>query len=81
MCGVPPDDWVDTTTEYPPKWVVASKFLPQEKLQGLLPAGFFELKDAIYSHHCDSHGNMIRMKYNEDKQEWKQVKYETHGCI
>ena len=28
-----------------------------------------------------SHGNMIRMKYNEDKQEWKQVKYETHGCI
>ena len=60
---------------------MASKFLPQEKLQGLLPAGFFELKDVIYSHYCDSYGNMIRMKYNEDKQEWKQVKYETHGCI
>ncbi len=67
--------------EYPPKWVIASYYLPKEKLQGLRNAGFFEIQNTIYSHHCDSHGNMIRMKYNEDGHTWKQIKYETHGCI
>ena len=67
--------------EYPPKWVVASQYLPKEKLQGLRNAGFFEIGNSIYSHHCDSHGNMIRMKYDEDGKLWTQVKYETHGCI
>ena len=66
--------------EYPPKWVVASYYLPKEKLVGLQSAGFFEINDSIYSHHCDSHGNMIRMKYNEDDHTWKQIKYETLGC-
>ena len=66
---------------YPPKWVIASMYLPKEKLQGLRSAGFFEIGDSIYSHYCDSHGNMIRMKYNEDGHTWKQIKYETHGCI
>jgi len=66
--------------DYPPKWVVASQYLPREKLQGLQQAGFFEIGDSIYSHHCDSHGNMIRMKYNEENNTWKQIKYETHGC-
>ena len=91
-CGVPPEDWQNTTpgsTEQEmasmdaslEKWIVASQYLPREKLQGLLSAGFFELKGAIYSHYCDRDGNMIRMKYNEEKQEWKQIKYETRGCI
>ena len=66
--------------EYPPKWVVASQYLPKEKLQGLQSAGFFEIGDSIYSHHCDRHGNMIRLKYNEENHTWKQIKYETHGC-
>ena len=91
-CGVPPEDWkntrpgsdeqwmakMDASLE---KWIVASQYLPREKLQGLQHAGFFELKDAIYSHHCDSHGNMIRMKYNEENNTWKQAKYETLGCV
>ncbi len=90
-CGVPPDDWkntrpgsdeqwmasMDTSLE---KWIVASQYLPKEKLQGLRGAGFFEIGDSIYSHHCDSHGNMIRMKYNEENRTWKQIKYETLGC-
>ena len=90
-CGVPPEDWKDTRPSDEQwmasmdasleKWIVASQYLPREKLQGLLSAGFFELKGAIYSHYCDRDGNMIRMKYNEEKQEWKQIKYETHGCI
>ena len=62
------------------KWIVASQFLPREKLQGLVHAGFFEIGDSIYSHHCDSHGNMIRMKYNEEGNIWKIIKYETLGC-
>ena len=66
---------------YPPKWIVASIYLPKEKLQGLRPAGFFEIGNSIYTHYCDDKGNMIRLKYNEDGHIWKQIKYETHGCI
>ena len=62
------------------RWIVASQFLPKEKLQGLVHAGFFEIGNSIYSHHCDSHGNMIRMKYNEEGNIWKIIKYETLGC-
>ena len=32
---------------YPPKWVVASIYLPREKIQGLRPAGFFEIGNSI----------------------------------
>ena len=65
--------------EYPPKWVIASTYLP--RIEGFFRAGFFEIGDSIYSHHCDSHGNLIRMKYDEEGHTWKQIKYETHGCI
>ena len=64
---------------YPPKWVIASTYLP--KMEGYRNAGFFEFGNSIYSHYCDSHGNMIRLRYNEDGHIWKQIKYETHGCI
>ena len=70
-----------TKEQYPPKWVIASQFLPTEKLKGLQRAGFFEIGESIYSHHCDRAGNMIRMKYDENNKLWTQVKYETHGCI
>ena len=70
-----------TEEVYPPKWIVASIYLPKEKLKGLRPAGFFEIADVIYSHHCDRAGNMIRMKSDEENKLWKQIKYETHGCI
>ena len=70
-----------TEEVYPPKWIIASQYLPKEKLQGLRGAGFFEINDAIYSHHCDSFGNMIRLRYDEKNQSWKQIKYESHGCI
>tara|TARA_Y100000296_G_C5103996_1_gene221525 strand:+ start:230 stop:499 length:270 start_codon:yes stop_codon:yes gene_type:complete len=80
-CAVPPDDWKNVTLEeYPPKWVLASQYLPREKLRGLQSAGFFEINNSIYSHHCDSKGNMIRMKYDEDDKLWTQVRYETFGC-
>ena len=66
--------------QYPPKWVVASQYLPREKLQGLTSAGFFTMNDSIYSHHCDPAGTMIRLKYNEETKTWKQIKYDTLGC-
>ena len=75
-CGVPPEDWGDTK----PKWIMATKYLPKEQLQGLQNAGFFEIGDKIYTHHCDPHGNMIRHRFDEEYKLWKQVKYETHGC-
>ena len=90
-CGVPPEDWKDTRPSVEQwmasmdasleKWIVASQYLPKEKLQGLQRAGFFEIGNSIYSHHCDSHGNMIRLKYNEENNTWKQIKYETLGCV
>jgi len=77
LCGCAPP----FEEAYPPKWVIASQYLPREKLQGLRGAGFFEIKNTIYSHYCDDKGNMIRLRYNEDGHIWKQIKYETHGCI
>ena len=88
-CGVPPEDWHKTHLEEElmvsmdvslERWIVASQYLPKEKLQGLQNAGFFELKEGLYSHHCDAAGNMIRLKYVEDKKAWKQIKYESLGC-
>ena len=70
----------DDTEEYPSKWIIASTYLPKEKLQGLRSAGFFEINDSIYSHHCDNHGNMMRLKYDEETTSWKQDRYETLGC-
>ena len=70
-----------TEEVYPPKWIVASIYLPKEKLHGLRGAVFFEIGNSIYSHHCDRAGNMIRMKFDEENKLWKQIKYETHGCI
>ena len=87
-CAVPPEDWHKTHLEEEmasmdislEKWIDASQYLPRKKLQGLVHAGFFELKEGLYSHHCDSHGNLIRMKYDEENNTWKQIKYETLGC-
>ena len=89
-CGVPPEDWNKTHLEEDlmasmgaslEKWIVVSQYLPKEKLKEFYSAGFFEIGNSIYSHYCDDKGNMIRLKYNEDGHIWKQIKYETHGCI
>ena len=89
-CGVPPENWKDTRPSDEQwmasmdasmeRWIVASQHLPKEKLQGLQSAGFFEIGESIYSHHCDSHGNMIRLKYDEENNSWRQIRYETLGC-
>ena len=91
-CGVPPEDWYNTRAGSDEewmarmdasmeKWIAASQYLPRERLEGMQSAGFFEIADVIYSHHCDKHGNMIRYKFDEENRTWKNIKYETLGCI
>ena len=74
LCGCAAD-----IEDYPPKWILASAYLP--KMEGYRNAGFFEIENSIYSHYCDSHGNMIRIKFNEEKKSWEKYKYETFGCL
>ena len=63
---------------YPPKWVTVSSSLPN--MEGYRHAGFFTMNDTIYSHYCDTNGNMIRMRYQDDGHHRRQIKYETGGC-
>ena len=65
-CAVPPEDW--------------HKVTPAPQTTGLVNAGFFNLDKNLYSQHCDSHGNQIWMKWDEDSKLWKKVKYNTLGC-
>ena len=74
LCGCAAD-----IEEYPPKWVLASAHLP--KMEGYRNAGFFEIDKTIYSHYCDRHGNMVRIRFDEDTKTWRKYKYETFGCI
>jgi hypothetical protein len=64
---------------YPPKWIIASMYLPP--MDGFRNAGFFEFGNGLYSHYCDDHGNMVRIKFNDEKKTWEKYKYETFGCI
>jgi len=65
--------------DYPPKWILASTYLP--RMEGYRNAGFFTIDNKIYSHYCDNHGNMVRIKFDEETKTWKRFKYETFGCI
>jgi len=50
-------------------------------MEGYHNAGFFTIDNKIYSHYCDNHGNMVRIKFDEETKTWKRFKYETFGCI
>ena len=51
------------------------------KIEGYINAGFFSMKDSIYSQHCDSHGNQIWYKWDDGGRLWKRIKYNTLGCF
>ncbi len=51
------------------------------KIEGFINAGFFSMRDSIYSQHCDSHGNQIWYKWDDNDQLWKHIKYNTLGCF
>ena len=65
-CAVPPEDW--------------TKVKPPPVTPSLIQAGFFEIENSLYSQHCDPKGNQIWMKWDENKELWKKVKYNTLGC-
>ena len=45
-------------------------------MEGYRNAGFFEIGNSIYSHYCDSHGNMVRIRFDQETKTWKKFKYE-----
>ena len=63
----------------PPLWLRAIETLPQVK--GFSRAGLFTINKKIYVQYCDSGGNQIWMRYNEDKNTWRQSRYNTLGCL
>ena len=62
-----------------PLWLTAIETLPPVK--GFSRAGLFTINDKIYVQYCDSGGNQIWMRYNEDKHTWRQSRYNSQGCV
>ena len=63
----------------PPLWLRAIETLPQ--VEGFSRAGLFTINAKIYVQYCDSGGNQIWMRYNEDKHTWRQSRYNSQGCV
>ena len=63
----------------PPLWLTAIETLPQ--VEGFSRAGLFTINKKIYVQYCDSGGNQIWMRYNEDKHTWRQSRYNSQGCV
>ena len=63
----------------PPLWLRAIETLPL--VEGFSRAGLFTINDKIYVQYCDSGGNQIWMRYNEDKHTWRQSRYNSQGCV
>ena len=64
---------------YPPLWVKSLETLPTQ--EGYRNAGIFGMEGNVYAQFCDPHGNQKWFSYNKETYTWKQIKYETHGCI
>jgi len=62
-----------------PLWLRAIETLPP--VEGFSRAGLFTINDKIYVQYCDSGGNQIWLRYNEDKHTWRQSRYNSQGCV
>ena len=62
-----------------PLWLRAIETLPQ--VEGFSRAGLFTINDKIYVQFCDPQGNQVWMRYNEDKNTWRQSRYNSQGCV
>ena len=62
-----------------PLWLRAIETLPQ--VEGFSRAGLFTINKKIYVQYCDSGGNQIWLRYNEDKHTWRQSRYNSQGCV
>jgi|TARA_B110000263_G_C14791801_1_gene277935 hypothetical protein len=62
----------------PPLWLQAIETLPE--VEGFSRAGLFTINEKIYVQYCNSHGTQLWMRYNEDKNSWRQSRYNSEGC-
>ena len=63
----------------PPLWLRAIETLPP--VEGFSRAGLFTINKKIYVQFCDPQGNQIWLRYNGDKNTWRQSKYNSLGCV
>ena len=63
----------------PPLWLRAIETIPQVK--GFSRAGLFTINKKIYVQFCDPGGNQIWLRYNGDKNTWRQSRYNSQGCV
>ena len=62
-----------------PLWLRAIETLPL--VEGFSRAGLFTINDKIYVQFCDPQGNQIWLRYNGDKNTWRQSRYNSQGCV
>jgi len=62
-----------------PLWLRAIETLPP--VEGFSRAVFFSLNEKIYVQFCDPSGNQKWLRYNEDKNTWRQSRYNSQGCV
>ena len=63
----------------PPLWLRAIETLPP--VEGFSRAGLFTINDKIYVQYCDPNGNQKWLRYNGDKNTWRQSTYNSQGCV
>ena len=62
----------------PPLWIRSLETLPPVK--GFSRAGVFTINKKVYVQFCDPGGNQIWLRYNENKNTWRQSRYNSLGC-
>ena len=77
-CGVDPNEEFAAKLNLIPKWVKSIETL--HKPEGYHHAGIFDLNDTFVAQFCDSHGNQLWMKYDNESKKWSGTKYVTLGC-
>ena len=60
-------------------WVHSLETLP--KVEGYIQSGVFTINGKLYVQNCDSTGNQIWMRYNEETHSWRQSRYNSFGCL
>ena len=63
----------------PPLWIRSLETLPP--VEGFNRAGLFTINKKIYVQFCDPQGNQIWLRYNGDKNTWRQSRYNSQGCV
>ena len=77
-CGVDPTEEFAAKLNYPPEWV--KSIVTLHRPDGFQHAGIFDLNDTFIAQFCDSHGNQLWMKYDNETKKWSGSSYVTLGC-